>query len=66
MSYETNPEIKIKIDFYLEELAKLEASLGTDSTSNEIQNINIAKQPLMQKIKELDSAFYLTIAPNDK
>jgi hypothetical protein len=66
MSYETNLELREKIDFYLESLAKLEATLGTDSTKEEIQKVNTEKQSIMQKIKELDSAFYLTIAPNDK
>lgn len=59
--YYTDNNIRQEIDKLLKENAKLEASLGQDSTTNEFVEVKIKQNSLFSLIKNLDIDFYNTI-----
>ena len=57
-AYKTNKLIRLKIDILMESMAKLECTLGIDSTDNEINKVKQKQLLLLSKIKNLDSIKY--------
>jgi hypothetical protein len=53
-TYNTNKQTKAKIDALMEAMAKLECTLGNDSTDEEREKIKQEQLVLLGKIKVLD------------
>lgn len=64
MSYYSNKTHKQRIDRYLEKMAQINASLGTDSSSKEVANATMRIVKLEEKIRDVDPDFYKEIAPD--
>jgi len=59
--YYTNKSIRKDIDKLLEDHARLEATLGTDSTRKEVGNVVRAQIKIEKKIKTIDSEYWETV-----
>ena len=57
-SYNTNKQIKAKIDALMEKMAQIECNLGVDSTYKEVQKAKSEQLIYLSKIKELDPLKY--------
>jgi hypothetical protein len=57
-AYNTNKQIKAKIDALMEAMAKLECTLGIDSTDEEKAKVKQQQLIFLSKIKELDEVKY--------
>ena len=57
-TYNTNKQIKAKIDALMEAMAKLECTLGIDSTDEERKKVKQQQLIFLGKIKELDELKY--------
>lgn len=57
-SYNTNKQTKAKIDALMEAMAKLECTLGIDSTDEEREKVKQEQLISLGKIKELDELKY--------
>ena len=57
-SYNTNKQIKAKIDALMKAMAKIECNLGIDSTDKERAKAKQEQLILLSKIKELDEVKY--------
>ena len=57
-SYNTNKQTKAKIDALMEAMAKLECTLGIDSTDEEKEKVKQKQLIFLGKIKELDELKY--------
>ena len=57
-SYNTNKQIKAKIDALMKAMAKIECNLGIDSTDKEREKAKQEQLLLLSKIKELDEVKY--------
>lgn len=57
-SYNTNKQTKTKIDALMEAMAKLECTLGIDSTDEEREKVKKQQLIFLGKIKELDKLKY--------
>jgi len=53
-TYNTNKQTKAKIDALMEAMAKLECTLGIDSTDKEREKVKQQQLIFLGKIKELD------------
>ena len=61
--YNTNKQTKAKIDALMEGMAKLESTLGIDSTKAERETVKKKQLVFLSKIKELDPIKYQTLKP---
>ena len=61
--YVTNQKVKHDIDYRLEQMASLEATLGIDSTKSEISKIRKKQDVLLKQIKDIDPVKYKSLAP---
>jgi hypothetical protein len=57
-TYNTNKQTKAKIDALMEAMAKLECTLGIDSTDEEKKKVKQEQLIFLGKIKELDELKY--------
>lgn len=57
-SYNTNKQIRLKIDALMEAMAKIECNLGIDSTYEERAKAKKEQLIYLSKIKELDPIKY--------
>ena len=57
-TYNTNKQTKAKIDSLMEAMAKLECTLGIDSTDEEREKVKQEQLIFLGKIKELDELKY--------
>ena len=57
-SYNTNKQVRAKIDALMEAMAKIECNLGIDSTDKEREKAKQEQLILLSKIKELDELKY--------
>ena len=57
-TYNTNKQTKAKIDALMEAMAKLECTLGIDSTDKEREKVKQQQLIFLGKIKELDELKY--------
>lgn len=57
-TYNTNKQTKAKIDSLMEAMAKLECTLGIDSTDEEREKVKQQQLIFLGKIKELDELKY--------
>ena len=57
-SYNTNKQIRLKIDALMEAMAKIECNLGIDSTHEERAKAKQEQLIYLSKIKELDPIKY--------
>lgn len=57
-TYNTNKQTKAKIDALMEAMAKLECTLGIDSTDDEREKVKQQQLIFLGKIKELDELKY--------
>jgi hypothetical protein len=57
-SYNTNKQTKAKIDALMEAMAKVECTLGIDSTDEEREKVKQEQLIFLGKIKELDELKY--------
>jgi len=57
-AYNTNKQIKAKIDALMEAMANLECTLGIDSTDEEKAKVKQQQLIFLSKIKELDEVKY--------
>jgi len=57
-TYQTNKVTRAKIDAFMEAMAKLECTLGVDSTHEEKTRVKQEQLILLSKIKELDPLKY--------
>ena len=57
-SYNTNKQIKAKIDALMKAMAKIECNLGIDSTDKEREKAKQEQLLLLSIIKELDEVKY--------
>tara|TARA_S200002703_G_C3792588_1_gene244604 strand:+ start:2104 stop:2349 length:246 start_codon:yes stop_codon:yes gene_type:complete len=57
-TYNTNKQTKAKIDALMEAMAKLECTLGIDSTDEEREKVKQQQLIFLGKIKELDELKY--------
>ena len=57
-TYNTNKQTKAKIDALMEAMAKLECTLGIDSTDEEKAKVKQQQLIFLSKIKELDEVKY--------
>lgn len=57
-TYNTNKQTKAKIDALMEAMAKLECTLGIDSTDEEREKVKQEQLIFLGKIKELDELKY--------
>ena len=57
-SYNTNKQIKAKIDALMEKMAQIECNLGVDSTDEEREKASQEQLIFLSKIKELDPVKY--------
>ena len=57
-SYNTNKQVRAKIDALMEAMAKIECNLGIDSTYEEREKASQEQLIFLSKIKELDSVKY--------
>jgi len=57
-SYNTNKQVKAKIDSLMEAMAKIECNLGIDSTDDERAKAKQEQLIYLSKIKELDPVKY--------
>ena len=57
-TYQSNKLIKSKIDSLMESMAKLECTLGIDSTDEEREKVKQQQLIFLGKIKELDELKY--------
>ena len=57
-TYNTNKQTKAKIDALMEAMAKLECTLGIDSTDKEREKVKQEQLIFLGKIKELDELKY--------
>tara|TARA_R100000654_G_scaffold60999_1_gene87856 strand:- start:301 stop:549 length:249 start_codon:yes stop_codon:yes gene_type:complete len=57
-SYNTNKQVKAKIDSLMEAMAKIECNLGIDSTDEEREKASQEQLIYLSKIKELDPVKY--------
>ena len=57
-SYNTNKQVKVKIDSLMEAMAKIECRLGVDSTDDERAKAKQEQLIYLSKIKELDPVKY--------
>ena len=57
-TYNTNKQTKAKIDALMEAMAKLECTLGIDSTDKEKEKVKQEQLIFLGKIKELDELKY--------
>jgi|TARA_R110002012_G_scaffold288775_2_gene481588 archaellum component FlaC len=57
-SYNTNKQIRLKIDALMEAMAKIECNLGIDSTYEERAKAKQEQLIYLSKIKELDPIKY--------
>ena len=57
-AYNTNKQVKAKIDALMEAMAKVECNLGIDSTDEEREKANQEQLIFLSKIKELDPVKY--------
>ena len=57
-TYESNQNIRSKIDALMEKMAIIEANLGIDSTDEEKQKAKNEQLIYLSKIKELDEIKY--------
>jgi len=57
-SYNTNKQTKAKIDAFMEAMAKLECTLGVDSTYEEKTRVKQEQLIYLSKIKDLDPIKY--------
>ena len=57
-TYESNQNIRSRIDSYMEKMAIIEANLGIDSTDKEKQKAKNEQLIYLSKIKELDEIKY--------
>jgi hypothetical protein len=57
-TYNTNKQTKAKIDSLMESMAKLECTLGIDSTDKEREKVKKQQLVFLRKIKELDELKY--------
>ena len=64
--YHTHDVTRLKIDDLLRQNARLESSMGTDSTKEEKKEIKAEQKVLMSKIKERDVEFWAVIVVADK
>ena len=60
--YLTNMKKKKKIDVHLEAMAKLRATLGSDSTNKEKQEVQKKCNEHLKAIKEIDKEFHQMIS----
>jgi DNA-binding transcriptional regulator GbsR (MarR family) len=60
--YLTNMKTKKKIDKHLEAMAKLRATLGSDSTNREKQEVQKKCNEHMRAIKDIDKEYYQVIS----
>lgn len=60
-SYNTNKQVKQKIDGLMRQMANLECTLGIDSTSEEIKDVKNKQLLLLAKIKLLDPIKFDTL-----
>jgi hypothetical protein len=59
--YKNDMKTKQLIDDQLHQMAKLEATLGSDSTTDERKTVRSSQKDCMKVIKGIDRAFYETI-----
>ena len=64
--YYTNNSIRTKIDKLLEDHAKHQATLGTDSTQKEIRKVVVEQLRIEKEIKKLDLEYWETVFKVDK
>ena len=57
-AYNTNKQVKAKIDALMEAMAKIECNLGIDSTDEEREKASQEQLIFLSKIKELDPVKY--------
>ena len=57
-SYNTNKQVRAKIDALMEAMAKIECNLGIDSTYEEREKASQEQLIFLSKIKELDPVKY--------
>ena len=57
-SYNTNKQVKAKIDSLMKAMAKIECNLGIDSTDEEREKASQEQLIFLSKIKELDPVKY--------
>ena len=57
-SYNTNKQVRAKIDSLMEAMAKIECNLGIDSTDEEREKASQEQLIYLSKIKELDPVKY--------
>ena len=63
--YDTNKQIRASIDKCLHQINANRAQyLGTDSTQEDIAQLQALNEPLRVKIKELDPELYDVLYPN--
>ena len=60
-SYNTNKQIKQKIDSLMRQMANLECTLGIDSTDDEVKDVKNKQLLLLAKIKLLDPIKFDTL-----
>lgn len=64
MKYETDPEIREKIDSILYQMTIIQSNQGTDSSKTETKQAIKQQERLLSEIKQLDAEFYKTIVPD--
>jgi len=64
--YYTNKSIRTKIDKLLEDHAKQQATLGTDSTQKEIRKVVVEQLKIEKEIKKLDLEYWESVFKVDK
>ena len=64
MIYYTNEKAREEIDALLKENARLEATLGKDSTPEEKEKVRRKQSKLFRFIKEIDQEFYERVTGN--
>tara|TARA_R100001591_G_scaffold118179_1_gene139821 strand:- start:78 stop:320 length:243 start_codon:yes stop_codon:yes gene_type:complete len=57
-TYESNKNIRQRIDTYMQKMASIESNLGIDSTTEEKEKAKQEQLILLSKIKELDPLKY--------
>jgi hypothetical protein len=62
--YNEDLEVRAKIDKELEAMAKLETTLGLDSTVSEFKAVKKQQKEHLKIIKDLDKEFYDSITPD--
>ena len=66
MEYYENEQTRIEIDCLLKENARLEATLGKDSTPEDKEKIKRRQDKLFSLIKKADNEFYERIVIDEK